>query len=483
MGAIAPRILVVDDDRMQRQAMRLGLEARGFAVREAEDGLSGLAAVRAEKPDLVLLDLSMPVMGGLGFLSSLDVAALELPVIVVSALGDVAQAASAFKLGAVDYVQKPVGNFDLLAQTLRNALGRGDLARQARQADRRYHMLVENVPMVVFLMGADLRLRFVNRHLAGMLGLSEEESVEAEGWLVDRAVPGDRQALREMLLATVTGQDRPRSMQCRLLRSDGLPADGLVKVIPLGADLEGHPLVEGIILDITERVALERFLVQREKLKTLGAITAGLAHELRNPITAIGGFARRLQDRCPDTLEAGIILGEACRLEAILGRIQEYLNPLRPRGDDCQVELCLRQAVAVLAPELEARRLAVAVESGDGCLTVQEDPDALRQVVITLLRHVAAHLPEGGRARLAAFASGDFVRIELSSPDWAGAGDPEDLLVPFNQAGAESGLPFARRVLDMMGGSLSLSNEDGATAVSVIVPSARPRENPDEQGP
>lgn len=475
MGASEPRILVVDDDRMQRQATRLGLEARGFAVSEAGDGRAALDAVQAAKPDLVLLDLCMPVMDGLGFLSALDVAALDLPVIVVSALGDVALAANAFKLGAVDYVQKPVGNFDLLAQTLCNALDRGALARQARQADKRYHMLVENVPLVVFLMGTDLRLRFVNRRLAGMLGLPEGEDVEAEGWLVGRAVPEDRQALRDMLLATVTGQDRPRSLQCRLLRADGMPADGLVTVIPLGADLEGHPLVEGIILDITERVALERFLVQREKLKTLGAVTAGLAHELRNPLTAIGGFARRLHERCPDTVEAGIILGEAFRLEAILGRIQEYLSPLRSRGEDCQVELCLRQAVAVLGPELEARRLAVAVESDHGRLTVQEDPDALRQVVITLLRHVATHLPDGGRARLAAFESGGFVRIELSSPDWAGTGDPEDLLLPFNQAGAESGLPFARRVLDMMGGSLSLVNEGGGPAVSVIVPSTRPR--------
>jgi len=75
--------------------------------------------------------------------------------------------------------------------------------------------------------------------------------------------------------------------------------------------------------DITERKKVERMRVEAERLKTIGTIAAEVAHEIRNPIVSIGGFARRLQQRFPDLPEAEIILREAERLERMLERIWE----------------------------------------------------------------------------------------------------------------------------------------------------------------
>ena len=292
-------VLVVDDDHLQRQTIRIGLEAKGFAVLEAVNGHEGLKSVDQDDPDLVLLDMRMPVLNGLGFLSGLGKPIHDLPVVVLSGVDDVAEAAKAFKSGVVDYVLKPVRNFKVLAQALRNALSRRDLIRQARQAEERYHTLVENAPMAVFLMGPDLGLSFVSRHFEHMFGFTPGQIIDEPEWLVNRATSPDMEKLRRIIEATLTRQDKPRSAECRMMRADGSVAHCLVKIIPLGRDIVGQNCVEGVILDITDRVALERFMVQREKFKTLSSIAASLAHEIRNPIMSIGGFARRCATSFP----------------------------------------------------------------------------------------------------------------------------------------------------------------------------------------
>jgi PAS domain S-box-containing protein len=466
-------ILVVDDDPLQRQTIRIGLEAKGFTVLEAVNGQEGLKAVNRDNPDLVLLDMRMPVLDGLGFLAGLDKPAHDLPVVVLSGVDDVAEAAKAFKSGVVDYVLKPVRNFEVLAQALRNALSRRDLIRQARQAEERYHTLVENAPMAVFLMGPGLALSFVSRHFEHMFGFAPGQILDEPGWLVSRAAPPDPDKLRRLIEATLTRQDKPRSAECRLIRADGSVAYCLVKVIPLGQDIVGLNSVEGVILDITDRVALERFMVQREKFKTLSSIASSLAHEIRNPIMSIGGFARRMRDKWPQAREAGIILEEACRLEGMLGRIQEYLNPVKLKTETCSVNASLSEALSVLAAELDGRGVATSVELGASGGQVQEDPEVLGQVIISLLRRVADIMPEGGRLCLRTCESEKFVHLEAEFKVSGNGGEPEDLLLPFDQAGAETGVPFAQRMLTMMGGSLTMESRQDQVLLSVILPRKR----------
>ena len=108
-------ILIVEDHPTMRDAMRLVLEEDGHDVEEASDGETGLAAVRAHPPDVVLLDLNIPAMSGAEVLDALrsDPVTADVLVVVVTATGEEGRARSLAQ-GADDYITKPFSPLALL---------------------------------------------------------------------------------------------------------------------------------------------------------------------------------------------------------------------------------------------------------------------------------------------------------------------------------------------------------------------------------
>ncbi|WP_435020664.1 response regulator [Tundrisphaera sp. TA3] len=102
------RILIVDDEPNVRLVFRAALESRGYAIAEAVDGPSALEALAGSRADLVLMDLQMPGIDGIETLRRLREGGNDVPVIFISAHGRVPDAVAAMKLGAIDFLAKPL---------------------------------------------------------------------------------------------------------------------------------------------------------------------------------------------------------------------------------------------------------------------------------------------------------------------------------------------------------------------------------------
>jgi two-component system nitrogen regulation response regulator NtrX len=116
------RILVIDDESAIRDSMRMILEYEGCEFLGAATGEEGIALVERESVDLVFLDIKMPGMDGLEVLGRLKAVAEDLPVVMISGHGTVATAVEATKLGAFDFIEKPLATERILL-AIRNALG------------------------------------------------------------------------------------------------------------------------------------------------------------------------------------------------------------------------------------------------------------------------------------------------------------------------------------------------------------------------
>src|SRR5579863_2279045 len=129
------KILVVDDEPSARSGLEKLLLSEGYRVDVAADGPSALAIAAETPPDVVVTDLKMPKMDGVTLLGKLREQDGDLPVIVVTAFGDVSSAVGAMRAGAADYLTKPV-DFDALAVSIERALERRALRAEADELRR-----------------------------------------------------------------------------------------------------------------------------------------------------------------------------------------------------------------------------------------------------------------------------------------------------------------------------------------------------------
>src|SRR5262245_27801248 len=139
------RVLIVDDDAASRRLLEARLRPLACDVATAGNGEQALTAIRKDVPDLVLLDLRMPKMGGIEVLRALHKEAINVPVIVITAHGSVETAVGAMKEGAYDFITKPIdaNHFDIV---VRKALEREGLKRElelfSEDADKRYRLVI-----------------------------------------------------------------------------------------------------------------------------------------------------------------------------------------------------------------------------------------------------------------------------------------------------------------------------------------------------
>src|SRR5690606_31593493 len=133
------KLLIIDDDEVVRASLAAYLEDSGFLVLQAGNGTQGLEVFERAQPDVVICDLRMPQVDGLELIRRIAALGSEVPVIVVSGAGVMSDAVEALRLGAADYLIKPLEDLAVLEHSVRRALDRSRL----RQENQRYREKLE----------------------------------------------------------------------------------------------------------------------------------------------------------------------------------------------------------------------------------------------------------------------------------------------------------------------------------------------------
>ncbi len=298
--------------------------------------------------------------------------------------------------------------------------------------------------------------------------------MNSPNWFLERIHDEDSAKARFFFEGARAGGEESFSRECRFKHREGHTVHTIIKSLPRvdRASPDQVERIEGVIIDISERVFLERAVVQKEKLKTLGAISAEVAHEIRNPLTSIGGFARRLYKQHPDLTECGIIVRETERLERMLERIRNYLTPMEPISQYISICDMLADCVALLQPEIEQKDVSCIVDVDSGLSRVYADPGMLKQVFINLIRNAVTDMDRTQDLIMKAQESANSVDIifenHVSHPQKMS--DPEKLFLPFDEGGTSIGLPLCYRLVKIMGGVLMFRRRNRKMIFTVSFP-------------
>jgi signal transduction histidine kinase len=232
---------------------------------------------------------------------------------------------------------------------------------------------------------------------------------------------------------------------------------------------------------------------ERDRLAALGEMSAGLAHEIRNPLGAIKGAAQLLVTSdatvSPENLEfLNIIIEEANRLNNVVTRFLDYARSERPGGegaDKVDLNNVVRKTVQLIQQE-QVKGLELRVRIDEQLPMVAGDPESLLQVFLNLGQNALQAMPEGGvleilttRRRRSRLGYGQFCEVRFRD---SGVGIPRDrlkkLFIPFyttKQKGTGLGLAISHRIINQHGGTIEVRSTIGqGSTFSVFLPAAEP---------
>jgi two-component system cell cycle sensor histidine kinase/response regulator CckA len=366
------RILIVDDERHNRHLLEAMLMAEGFLLVTAASGEEALAMVAQEPPDLILLDIMMPGMGGYQVAGKIkgDPATKNIPIIIVSALDDRKARMSGLGAGAEAFLTKPV-NRDELCVRVRNLLrlkAYGDYHDKYSQmlqdevgsrtadlveSERLYRSTFDAAPVGIVHVGLDGRWLRVNQHLCDLLGYppNELQGGAAQELIQSEAAAGEAAAFRRMVAGSL---DRYVIDEKRYRCRDGSFMWARVAMsVHRDGESQSHHFIT-VIEDITERRAL-----------------AAEAQQAVARLTASEQRYRTLLESANDAIAVltpeGIVREVNHRWVAITGRRREELigrqvRDLAANGHDDQIGQAHDQAVTT--PASRSPPTEIATSSG-----------------------------------------------------------------------------------------------------------------------
>jgi PAS domain S-box-containing protein len=361
----------------------------------------------------------------------------------------------------------------------RDVTERRNTLADLERSEANFRALIERSPMATFV-HRDGRHVYVNPAAAALLGYDSPEDIIGRG-LLEFIHPDDRDLVRHRVQRTIDTGEAPTG-EARMVRRDGTSI--VVEAEGLRLDFDGEPSNVVIARDVTDRRELLARMALADRMLTVGALAAGVAHEINNPLAYVASNLEIIAREAPPSL-ASAIADAREGVERVSGIVRDLRALARPEDNEQgPVDVVAVLASSIKMAHNEIRHRARVVESYPSTLpTVRGNGSRLGQVFLNLLLNAAQAIPEGradaNQIHVRATTHDSEVIVEIED---SGAGIPGSIIKrifdPFFTTKAPGvgmglGLTISHQIVRAMDGQITVSSRPGSgTTFTVTLPAA-----------
>ncbi|MED2006796.1 PAS domain S-box protein [Brevibacillus borstelensis] len=336
---------------------------------------------------------------------------------------------------------------------------RKQMERELKETEELYRSLVEDTLVGVYIAYVnEPGFVYVNPHMADMFGYTQEELMKL--------------GMDEVILPVETADEKTNSHEntshsmrypFRGLRKDGSTVE--LEVLQKTTVYKGLPAVIGILLDVTERKQAEEMLRKSEMLSIIGQLAAGVAHEIRNPLTSLEGFLHLLQSRYEDKPKYyDIMLSELNRIEHIVSEFLVLAKPHNVVFNLHDIRPMLEQIILLAETHAIMHDVQIVTKYDADLPPVRCEENQLKQVFLNLLKNAIEAMPDGGEVHVEVEREDNVVVVRFRDH---GCGIPEDRLPklgePFfttKEKGTGLGLMVSYKIINSLGGKITVKSKE-----------------------
>ena len=344
----------------------------------------------------------------------------------------------------------------------------------------RYHRLFENAPLVAYSLDRQLRTHYISPYCLKIFGYSDEE-IQKDHLFWDRHIHPEDQQLVHLRRERYLKEGKSFNIEYRIIHRDQTVRHIINHTIPITHNNKVN-LIDGFVFDITARKHLEDQLILTERIKVLNDMSLGVAHEIRNPLTSIGGFARLLERRMaqsdPNRSHLEIILKEVSRLEATVNQVLDGFKRIRLHPVPTNINEILARVLNQLSHEFHHTGIELNTKLSKRIPEIELDrhliEEGLRSIIKTSLRGMQG----GGELTITTSPNHRYVVIEICglclNPRPL---DKCQLFFPFYREPAFDGgigIPLSQQIITQHGGNVVIKNgSDQQTSLVITLPMPR----------
>jgi len=484
------RILVAEEDSGFLKMMEDSLKASGslYHTEKVSSGKECLKKLQKEKFDILLLDHALSDGDGLDWLRRFNELGIDIPTIFVTAKGDPRLAIEAMKEGVFDYINRSAECAKAFPFVVNRAIeGYGLMLEKVRlqkeliETKNFLESIVEKAGDAISVVDLEGKVLYWNEGAEWIYGYQKEEvlgeKISQFLYPKDGPLRAREEKLMDELMARVKRGEVVPNVEVKRQTKEGREIITSMTISPL-RDAEGKIIgASRICKDITDLKKAEERLILAERLSSLGELTAGVAHELRNPLAGIK-INTQILSRKKDLpeMEKKLLSSTQEGIEKIQKIVDDMLHFAKPKAShfkEEEINEVVEKSLAILQTKLKKGNISSAFERAQELPKVRIDIHQIQQVLINLMLNSIQAMEKGGILTIRTFSENEGgVGIEVKD---TGVGIPRSHLKkvfgPFfttKSEGTGLGLSISLKILENHGASIDAVSEEGKGSTFTI---------------